>query len=208
MAAIDKAAIGWSIAIVAAGVAFAFMGSGMQDHGTSTMAPTTQTTTPTPAPTPATTQPTKDPFADIVKKVKDNAASGTTTEVKVKDNMKMTETAPTPAPAPAPTPAASAATSADVKIPTGTSTPGCDDTKSCFNPDSVTIAKGGKVTWTNTDTAAHTVTSGSPTDGPSGVFDSSLIMSGNSFEFTFDESGTYTYFCMVHPWMTGSVTVN
>jgi plastocyanin len=33
-------------------------------------------------------------------------------------------------------------------------------------------------------------------------------MSGGTFEFTFDESGTYDYFCMVHPWMTGKVIVN
>jgi plastocyanin len=32
-------------------------------------------------------------------------------------------------------------------------------------------------------------------------------MSGNTFEFTFDDAGEYPYFCMVHPWMTGTVTV-
>ena len=41
----------------------------------------------------------------------------------------------------------------------GSSTPGCEDTNSCFIPNPVTIAMGGTVTWENTDTAAHTVTS-------------------------------------------------
>ena len=99
-------------------------------------------------------------------------------------------------------------TSATVTNALGSSTPGCEDTNSCFDPNPVTIAMGGTVTWENTDTAAHTVTSGSPADGPDGVFDSSLIMAGGaSFSHTFDDAGTYDYFCMVHPWMAGSVIV-
>ena len=90
----------------------------------------------------------------------------------------------------------------------GSSTPGCEDTNSCFDPNPVTIAMGGTVTWENVDNAAHTVTSGSPADGPDGVFDSSLIMAGGAtFSHTFDAVGTYDYFCMVHPWMAGSVIV-
>ncbi|MEO2201966.1 MAG: plastocyanin/azurin family copper-binding protein, partial [Nitrosopumilus sp.] len=41
-----------------------------------------------------------------------------------------------------------------------------------------------------------------------GLFDSSIFMAGSTFEFTFDEAGTYDYFCMVHPWMTGIINVN
>ena len=90
----------------------------------------------------------------------------------------------------------------------GSSTPGCEDTNSCFDPNPVTIVMGGTVTWENVDNAAHTVTSGSPADGPDGVFDSSLIMAGGaSFSHTFDAAGTYDYFCMVHPWMSGVVIV-
>lgn len=95
-----------------------------------------------------------------------------------------------------------------VTIPSGTSAPGCEETSSCFAPAKITINTGDTVEWTNTDTAAHTVTSGTPADGPSGVFDSSLVMADASFAFTFDNAGSYKYFCMVHPWMTGSVTVN
>ena len=81
----------------------------------------------------------------------------------------------------------------------GSSTPGCEETDSCFIPSTATIEEGGIVTWENTDNAAHTATGGSAIDGPSGVFDSSLIMAGGSFSHTFDTAGTYDYFCMVHP---------
>jgi len=96
----------------------------------------------------------------------------------------------------------------DVEIPTGTSVPGCEETNECFLPSDVSINSGDTVTWTNTDTAAHTVTAGSPADGPSGVFDSSLILGGAQYSHTFDDSGSFDYFCMVHPWMVGSVNVN
>jgi hypothetical protein len=71
----------------------------------------------------------------------------------------------------------------------------------------VTIGVGETVTWENNDTAAHTATSGSGSEGPVGHFDSSLIMAGSSFSHTFEEAGTYDYFCMVHPWMIGTVIV-
>ena len=90
----------------------------------------------------------------------------------------------------------------------GSSTPGCEATADgCFIPNPVTIPIGGTVTWDNSDNAAHTATAGSAADGPSGVWDSSLIMAGGSFSFTFDEAGSYDYFCMVHPWMAGLVIV-
>ena len=96
----------------------------------------------------------------------------------------------------------------DVTIPTGTAVPGCEETNECYLPEDVSIHAGDTVIWINADTAAHTVTSGSPTDGPDGAFDSSLFMSGATFEVTFDDSGSYDYFCMVHPWMSGSVQVS
>ena len=96
---------------------------------------------------------------------------------------------------------------ATVSTPQGTSVPGCEATNECYIPYEVTIDVGGVVTWTNDDSAAHTLTGGSAADGPSGVFDSSLFMAGTSFEHKFEEVGTYPYFCMVHPWMEGIVTV-
>jgi len=99
-------------------------------------------------------------------------------------------------------------TTATVTNAPGSSVPGCEETaEGCFIPSPVTIDMGGTVTWENNDTAAHTATGGSATEGPSGVFDSSLIMAGSSFSHTFEDAGTFDYFCMVHPWMVGSVIV-
>ena len=95
-----------------------------------------------------------------------------------------------------------------VDIPVGTSVPGCEETDECWSPPHITINAGDTVEWANIDTAAHTVTGGTPADGPSGVFDSSLLMASGNYAFTFDEAGSYDYFCMVHPWMVGSVSVN
>lgn len=71
----------------------------------------------------------------------------------------------------------------------------------------ITIAISDSVNWENADTAAHTVTSGTPKDGPDGKFDSSLMSPGSSFIHQFTEAGSYPYFCLVHPWMTGTVFV-
>ena len=95
-----------------------------------------------------------------------------------------------------------------VQIPTGTAVPGCEETNECYLPSLVTINVGDTVTWTNGDTAAHTVTGGSPSDGPSGVFDSSLVLGGAQYSHTFEDAGSFDYFCMVHPWMVGNVKVN
>ena len=90
----------------------------------------------------------------------------------------------------------------------GSETPGCEP--DCFIPSTVTVEVGETVTWDNTDgSAAHTATAGTAADGRSGVWDSSLIMAGGaSFSHTFDDAGTYDYFCMVHPWMAGAVMVS
>src|SRR5581483_3903911 len=66
-----------------------------------------------------------------------------------------------------------------------------------------------EVEWKNTDTVGHTVTSGKPTDNDAGsLFDSSIIKAGGDFKFTFQNPGTFDYFCQVHPWMTGQVIVS
>ena len=95
-----------------------------------------------------------------------------------------------------------------VVIPPGVAVPGCDDTDECYLPYDVSVATGATVLWSNDDSAAHTVSSGTIDAGLTGVFDSGLFMAGGSFEFTFDTPGTYDYFCMVHPWMTGIVSVS
>ena len=94
-----------------------------------------------------------------------------------------------------------------ISVPEGSGVPGCDVTNQCYIPADVTINVGETVTWSNDDTAAHTVTSGMPADGPDGNFDSSLFMAGDTFSHTFEEAGEYDYYCMVHPWMSGKVQV-
>lgn len=193
MAGIDKAAIAFSIAIVAIGVGFAAYAGNVQDNTPAVSAPVmTKTMEPK-------TQ--ADPFADIANKVKQDAESTTTEETVVEDEAMVEESA-------APVEESSGPETVSVEIPKGTSSPGCETSNACFSPASLTINSGDTVEWTNADTGKHTVTSGSPANGPSGVFDSSLIMEGASFENTFDEAGSYDYFCMIHPWMVGNIQVN
>ena len=94
---------------------------------------------------------------------------------------------------------------ATVENAMGSSTPGCEP--DCFLPSTVTIGVGGMVTFANNDSAAHTSTAGTPADGPSGVWDSSLVMMGAAYTTPALEAGEYPYFCMVHPWMEGLVIV-
>jgi len=89
----------------------------------------------------------------------------------------------------------------------GSSQQGCEETNSCYSPNPVTVNVGDTVIWNNVDSVAHTVTSGNPSDGPDGIFDSSLFEPGKSFSHTFNSPGTYDYFCMVHPWTAGNVVV-
>ena len=94
-----------------------------------------------------------------------------------------------------------------VTITMGSGSPGCEETNSCYVPYELTISSGSTVTWINTDNAAHTVTSGTPNGGPDGLFDSSIIAMNAEFSYEFSESGIYDYYCIVHPWMTGIISV-
>ena len=78
-----------------------------------------------------------------------------------------------------------------------------------FSPTSVTIARGGIVTWTWSGTLMHSVTSGTCSGSctADGTFTSATQSSG-TFKFTFNTSGDFPYFCMVHgSMMTGTVHV-
>ena len=72
-------------------------------------------------------------------------------------------------------------------------------------PPNTDVAAGTKVTWTNKDSVAHTVTSGTRPN-KDGKFDGQLAASG-TFSFTFTAAGTYQYFCTVHSSMNGTITV-
>jgi large subunit ribosomal protein L10 len=71
-----------------------------------------------------------------------------------------------------------------------------------FNPGSVTIKAGGKVTWTNDDSVGHDVTADDFESGSPGGIDG-----GSTFSHTFKKAGTYNYVCSVHPGMKGTVKV-
>jgi len=94
-----------------------------------------------------------------------------------------------------------------VVIPNEASDISCAESGTCFLPGEVTIGVGESVTWHNDSGVIHTVTSGNAEDGPDGVFDSSIVMSDDTFTHTFTETGQYEYFCSIHPWMTGTVIV-
>jgi len=70
-----------------------------------------------------------------------------------------------------------------------------------FGPQTLTVAVGTTVVWTNSDDIPHTVVS---TDG---VFKSKVRDTDEKFSYTFTKAGTYPYFCSVHPKMTGKVVV-
>jgi plastocyanin len=73
---------------------------------------------------------------------------------------------------------------------------------SAFTPQTITVTAGTKVTWTNKDGIAHTVTSNT------GIFNSGNMNNNAVFSFTFATAGTYPYHCAIHPGMTGTVVVN
>jgi plastocyanin len=71
-----------------------------------------------------------------------------------------------------------------------------------YEPNDLTVGVGKTVVWTNTGAVAHTVTSD---DGNS--FDSGTLDPQSSFSLVVQAAGTFTYHCVFHPWMTGTLTV-
>lgn len=106
---------------------------------------------------------------------------------------------------------AHAQTTYTIKIPTGAADPSApyfwQSEKDGSATGLIEIHRGDTVVWANADTAPHTVTSGTPENGPDQKFDSGLFNSGKSFPLQFENVGNFPYFCIVHPWMTGEVIV-
>ena len=86
---------------------------------------------------------------------------------------------------------------------------GCELTEEgCYNPSTVTVDVGGVVIFSNTDGAAHTFSSGVPSDDIIGLeFDSGMLSAGDSAEWIPENVGEFPYFCMIHPWMDGLIIV-
>ena len=94
-----------------------------------------------------------------------------------------------------------------ISVPQGSSVPGCEEIAHCFEPEEITIKVGEIIEWKNYDDAMHTITSGNPEDGPTSLFDSGLAEPDATYALKFNSVGKFDYFCMVHPWQTGSITV-
>src|SRR5919107_1149071 len=103
-------------------------------------------------------------------------------------------TDPTTAPAETTTPAEST-------TPAPNSTTTVDIRDHTFNPAQLNVAPGTTVTFVNNDTEPHTTTAND------GLFDSSVLEPGFSFDVWLDGSGTVTYHCELHPDMQGSIVV-
>jgi len=97
-----------------------------------------------------------------------------------------------PTPAPTLTPATPAATPGQANV---------NIAGLAFVPDKLTVAVGTKVTWTNNDSVTHTVTS------DDGLFESGNLSRGATFSHTFNQKGTFDYYCRIHPSMTAQIIV-
>jgi len=98
------------------------------------------------------------------------------------------------------------ANSQQISIVLGSSSP---DGKKFYDPSNAEVQLGTEVTWINNDTnMPHTVTSGNSGSGPSGLFDSGIVMGdGSTFKHTFDKKGEFEYYCTLHPWMIAKIIV-
>ncbi len=87
-----------------------------------------------------------------------------------------------------------------------------------YDPPQISVIEGDTITWYNDDREGHTVTSGDSPGRfgwmdnknfgvPDGIFDSGRFMPGDSWSYKFEEPGTFSYFCTIHPWMEGIVII-
>ena len=92
-----------------------------------------------------------------------------------------------------------------VSIPVGAAIPA--DGQLYYDPTVLDVSVGTTVLWDNVDNTMHTETSGTPDNGADGVFDSDILSAGDTYEFTFTDAGSFDYYCILHPWMIGTVNV-
>jgi len=71
-----------------------------------------------------------------------------------------------------------------------------------FSPNALTVSVGATVTWTNHDNVPHVVSS-----ADNQFKKSNVLKTGQGFSHTFATTGTYSYFCSIHPRMTGKIIV-
>lgn len=109
-----------------------------------------------------------------------------------------------------------------VAIPMGSANPELDITnlgpRQWYLPQQMVVDFNSTITWINNDTEMHTVTSGTGSGieslvnnkrgNPDGLFDSGFFKPGKSWSHLFNKTGSYPYFCTIHPWMEGKIIVS
>lgn len=93
------------------------------------------------------------------------------------------------------------APSSDAKVAPTTSAANVELQSFAFSPSSLTVKKGVTVTWTQKDSVPHTIVS------DNGAFESPQLSKGQTWNFTFNDAGTYSYHCSIHPSMTAKIVV-
>ena len=83
----------------------------------------------------------------------------------------------------------------------------CQIEDNCFLPNIIKADIDTIITWKNSDDAVHNVVSGFPNSGHDGQFQSKLLYSGETFTHKFDLEGSFSYFCSIHTWMTGTILI-
>jgi outer membrane biosynthesis protein TonB len=113
--------------------------------------------------------------------------------------------APTPIPTPTPTPAPNPSpTPTPAPVPPPIPAPikkAVSISGFSFEPSSITVSAGTTVVWTNQDPTNHTITAND------GSFDSGPVSSNGSYSHTFDQAGSFSYHCNIHPSMQGTIVV-
>ncbi|HJJ22978.1 MAG TPA: plastocyanin/azurin family copper-binding protein [Nitrosopumilus sp.] len=93
---------------------------------------------------------------------------------------------------------------AEILIPNGNA---LSSNTAFYLPLNLEVPVGATVTWANEDLVAHNIQSQDEAGKVTDIFNSPPLDTGDRFEFTFEESGTYSYHCSWHPWRVGLVTV-
>ena len=121
------------------------------------------------------------------------AACGSSTGGGTTNNPTAT-TAPAPTATSAPSPTATSANTMEVDV--------TNNGGFAFTPSTLTVTVGTTVTWRNTTSAPHTVTS------DDGTTFNGMLSTGGTFTFTFTKAGTYAYHCNIHPYMKATIVVH
>tara|TARA_B110000438_G_scaffold293662_1_gene333887 strand:+ start:561 stop:2282 length:1722 start_codon:yes stop_codon:yes gene_type:complete len=84
---------------------------------------------------------------------------------------------------------------------------GCELDNTCFEPTFLKITLGDTVIWENNDDAIHVIVSGNPNTDQTKLFDSGFLKTNETFSYTFEKEGIVSYFCTLHPWMNGFISI-